>query len=127
MYLIRFYHIKTKWSYNVRNFYVTCLSLTKIKCYCCVKCFNDGNYMLLIILCNQQQATDHSLRNTGLSFVPFLWCYFLDVKINGTFNPFQKCALKAAECSGCLKKLKTIDNSVLHITPSVIPCPSTPK
>lgn len=79
-------------------------SLTQIEC---VKCINEGNYIFLI-LCNQQQATDHSLRNTGLYFVPFLWCYILVVNVNGSCNPSQNCAMKAVVYIACLKELKII-------------------
>ena len=64
--------------------------------------------MFLLIPCDWQQSTDHSLRNAGLYFVPFLWCYILVVEISGGCNPFQNCALKAADCCVCLKELKPL-------------------
>jgi len=71
--------------------------------------------MFLLILCDQQQSIDHSLRNIGLYFVPFLWCYILVVQINRICNPFQNCAVKSADCCACLKELKTIDSSVMRV------------
>jgi len=47
--------------------------------------------------------------------VPFLWCYILVVKISRSCNPFQNCALKAADCCVCLNELTTIDSSMLHV------------
>ena len=83
--------------------------------FCCVKCINEGNYMFLLVPCDQQHATNHSLRNTGLYLVPFLWCYILVVKISRSCKPFQNDALKAADCCVCLNELTTIDSSMLHV------------
>jgi len=71
--------------------------------------------MFLLIPCDQQQSTDHSLKNAGLYFVPFLWCYILVVQISGSCNPFQNFALKAADCCVRLKEVKPIDSSLLRI------------